>query len=192
MSTDIHYLAGKLLIAMPSMGDPRFHRAVIFICAHDSKGAMGLVINHILPGVEFSELLGQLKINSDITLNLADLAIPVLSGGPVEGSRGFLLHSDDFKQLDTVSITKQFGVTGTVEALKAVANGRGPEKLLFILGYAGWGAGQLESEILENAWLVAEPDPEVIFSANPADKWQLAIRKMGIEPSMLASSGGRA
>lgn len=192
MTKDPDYLAGKLLIAMPSMGDPRFHRAVIFLCAHDKKGAMGLVINHILPGVEFTELLSQLKINSDITLDMAGLSIPVLSGGPVEGSRGFLLHSEDFKQLDTVTVTQKFGVTGTVEALKAVANGRGPQKLLFILGYAGWGAGQLETEILENAWLVTEPDPEIIFSASPDDKWQLAIQKMGIELAMLASTGGRA
>src|SRR5262245_9694033 len=108
------YLTGKLLLAMPAMGDPRFHRAVIFMCAHDANGAMGLVINHTLPGLEFSQLLTQLKIASDINVNFRDL--PVMAGGPVESARGFLLHPADFSRKDTVKIDT-FGITGTVEAL---------------------------------------------------------------------------
>lgn len=183
------YLTGKLLIAMPAMGDPRFHRAVIFMCAHDENGAMGLVINHKLSGVEFGDLLEQLKIKSDIEVNFP---ISVMSGGPVEGSRGFLLHSNDFKQGDTISINDLFSITGTVEALKEVAEGKGPEHMLFILGYAGWGAEQLDRELQENAWLVADPDPEIIFGASPEDKWERAVQKLGVNPAMLSHTSGRA
>jgi putative transcriptional regulator len=186
------YLAGKLLIAMPAMGDPRFHRAVIFLCAHDENGAMGLVINHKLAGVQFSELLEQLKVTSDIEVDMKNLSIAVMSGGPVEGSRGFMLHSGEFRQKDTVTIDNVYGITGTIEALKEVATGKGPERLLFILGYAGWGEGQLDTEIQENAWLVADPDPEIIFEALPEDKWERAVQKLGVNPAMLSGAAGRA
>jgi len=186
------YLAGKLLLAMPMMSDLRFHKAVIFMCAHDENGAMGLVINQKLPDLDFSQLLKQLKITSDIKLDMPQRAVPVLNGGPVENSRGFLLHSSEFKQNDTILINAQCSVTGTLEALKEVAIGKGPNNLLFILGYAGWGAGQLEHEIQDNAWLVTDPDPEIIFTASPDEKWTLAIQKMGINPAMLSGSAGRA
>lgn len=186
------YLAGKLLLAMPNLGDPRFNRAVIFLCAHDENGAMGLVINHVLPGLEFKDLLKQLKIASDIQINLESLHIPVLTGGPVEGSRGFLLHTSEFKQKDTITIATGYGVTGTLDALKEVARGNGPEKLLFILGYAGWGAGQLEQEIQSNAWLVADPNPDIIFGSKPDQKWDRAVQALGITPGMLSHSAGHA
>lgn len=184
------HLAGKLLLAMPSMGDPRFHRAVILVCAHDESGAMGLVINHALPGIQFSELLKQFNITSDIKIRHS--RIPVLSGGPVEGARGFILHSSEFRQKDTISINQQYSITGTIEALKDVARGQGPEQMLFILGYAGWEAEQLDREIQENAWLVADPDPDLIFNADPQDKWARAVRKLGIEPGMLSTEAGHA
>lgn len=187
-----HYLTGKLLLAMPSMGDPRFHRAVIFVCAHDANGAMGLVINHTLPGMEFSDLLKQLKISSNIQVDVKSLAVPVLSGGPVEGSRGFLLHSSDYRQGDTVAIAGSYSITGTIDALKEVALGKGPERLLFILGYAGWGVGQLDREIQDNAWLVTDPDPEIIFNARPEEKWERAIQKLGFDPAMLSHTAGHA
>ena len=158
-----HYLAGKLLLAMPSMGDPRFHRAVIFICSHDEEGAMGLVVNHTMPGIEFNDLVGQLKLESDIKVDFEELNLPVMYGGPVETARGFLLHSGDFSREDTMKINKSYGVTGTVDALKDIASGDKPENLLFILGYAGWEAGQLDSELQQNAWLVADSDPDLIF-----------------------------
>lgn len=185
------YLAGKLLLAMPVMGDPRFHRAVIFLCAHDVNGAMGLVVNHTLPGVQFKQLLDQLKIASNIEIDLRNFTIPILSGGPVEGSRGFLLHSSEFRQSDTITIDPSFSVTGTIDALKAVAKGEGPEQMLFILGYAGWGAGQLEKELQDNAWLVADPDPDIIFKAQPEQKWERAVQKLGVNPAMLSSAAGR-
>lgn len=185
-------LTGKLLLAMPGLGDPRFYRAVIFMCAHDEKGAMGLVINHVLPGVEFKSLLDQLNISSDIKIDMRKPSTPVMAGGPVEGSRGFILHSREFRSKDTVSVSDFYSVTGTVEALKAVATGHGPEHMLFILGYAGWGPGQLDQEIQDNSWLVADPDPNLIFHVTPEEKWELAVQKLGVDPAMLSSQTGRA
>ena len=187
-----HSLAGKLLLAMPALGDPRFYRAVIFMCAHDEKGAMGLVVNHIMPDLEFRSLIEQLKISSYIESDLGAFEMPVMCGGPVEGARGFILHSHDFRQKDTVCVGDFYGITGTIEALREIAAGKGPDHLLFLLGYAGWGPGQLDREIQENSWLVADPDPAIIFHADPEDKWTLAVQKLGVDPAMLSVSSGRA
>ena len=186
------YLTGKLLLAMPSMGDPRFHRAVIFVCGHDENGAMGLMINHQLIGIELEQLLDQLGLISDITVDLERLAMPVMNGGPVDTARGFVLHSNDFKQKDTIEIDDSYSVTGTIEALKEIAGGQGPDRMLFILGYAGWGAGQLDAEIRQNSWLVVDPDPELIFNAAIDEKWQRGIEKLGFDPAMLSGEAGRA
>ena len=152
-----HFLAGKLLLAMPGIGDPRFRHAVIFICTHDKNGAMGLVINNVMRDITFTDLLGQLKFESDITVDLQAPDLKVMRGGPVETARGFLLHSGNFTHRDTMRINDHYGITGTIEALKDIMHGQGPDSLLFILGYAGWEAGQLDREIQENAWLVADP-----------------------------------
>lgn len=186
------YLAGKLLIATPSMGDTRFHRAVIFICNHDEEGAMGLVINHYMDGVEFSELVKQLKVQSDIELDPSKIDMPVMYGGPVESARGFLLHKSDFSRHETMKVSDQFGVTGTVEALRDVASGEGPDDVLFILGYAGWEAGQLESELQQGAWLVVDSDHDLVFDGEADEKWTRAIHKLGIDPGMLSSHAGSA
>lgn len=183
------YLTGRLLLAMPAMGDPRFHKAVIYVCAHDANGAMGLVINHTLPGVDFSQLLEQLNIAPD---GKSAPITPVMSGGPVETARGFILHSSDFKQSDTIRIDPTFSVTGTVDALKSIVGGSGPEKMLFILGYAGWSAGQLDQELQQNAWLVTHSDPDLVFSVAPDEKWDKAVKTMGIDPSKLSREAGRA
>jgi putative transcriptional regulator len=143
-----------------------------------------------MAGIEFKSLLDQLKINSDIQIDISKL--PVMEGGPVEGSRGFILHSHDFRSKDTVSVGDFYSVTGTIEALKAIATGHGPEHMLFILGYAGWGEGQLDKEIQDNAWLVVDPDPNLIFHAVPEEKWELAVQKLGVDPAMLSSQAGRA
>lgn len=182
------YLTGKLLIAMPQLGDTRFHKAVIFICAHDENGAMGLVVNHILPGLELPSLLDQLAI--DGTVHKTDM--PVMSGGPVETARGFILHEGRFEQIDSLEIEGNIYVTGTIDALKAVARGEGPPNMLFILGYAGWTAGQLDHELQDNAWLVTDADPAVIFGGDPEERWGRAVRKIGIDPSMLSANVGRA
>lgn len=186
------YLAGKLLLATPGMGDPRFHRAVIFLCAHDENGAMGLVINHVMPGIGFRDLIGQLKVQSDIKLDLEKLDMSVMCGGPVESARGFLLHSSDFIRDDTLQIDNLYGVTGTVEALREVVHGNRPDAMLFILGYAGWDAGQLDAEIQDNAWLVVDPDPDLVFGGAPEEKWVRAVRKLGVDPAMLSAFAGRA
>ena len=183
------YLTGKLLIAMPQIGDPRFHKAVIFICAHDGNGAMGLVINHTLPGVDLAELLAQLHIEEGVT-HRHD--IPVMSGGPVETARGFILHKGDFQQIESLKIESDIYVTGTLDALKAIAQGKGPEDMLFILGYSGWTAGQLDQEMQQNSWLVVDADPEIIFAGNPDESWERAIKKMGVDPMMLVDSIGHA
>lgn len=186
------YLKGKLLIAMPSMVDTRFERAVIFMCAHDDEGAMGLVINNTMPEIEFVDLIKQLKIESDIKVDMEKLNMPVMCGGPVESARGFLLHSGDYTNKDTLNVSEDFGVTGTVDALKEVALGDGPDDMLFILGYAGWTAGQLDEEIQQNTWLVVDADPDIIFADSPDDKWQHAVEALGIDPAMLSMTAGRA
>ncbi|MBK6896218.1 MAG: YqgE/AlgH family protein [Alphaproteobacteria bacterium] len=191
-STCDGYLTGKLLIAMPSMGDTRFHRAVIFMCSHDENGAMGLVVNHKLPGVAFHELISQLDIRSDIVIDLKKYQMPVMSGGPVESARGFLLHSPDFRREETVVIDGQFGVTGTVEAVREIFTGKGPDHLLFILGYAGWSAGQLDWEIQQNAWLVTDANPAIIFDKDLDAKWTKAVGQLGFDPGMLSGAAGSA
>lgn len=187
---DLQRLMGRVLVAMPNMGDPRFHRAVILLCAHDEHGAMGLVLNHVLPGVDMRHLLEQLHIEISTNAALGDVA--VMSGGPVENARGFILHTHDFHQDDTILISPHLAVTGTVDALRSVAAGQGPEQMVFILGYAGWTEGQLESEIQQNVWLVCDADPELIFNVPPEEKWNKAIGSLGIDLAMLSGEAGRA
>jgi putative transcriptional regulator len=192
MSKDDLYLGGKLLLANPAMNDPRFHRAVILVCTHDKNGAMGLVINHTLSGVDFRDLVGQLKIESDIRVDLKLSRYAVMSGGPVESARGFLLHSKDFEKNDTLKLKEGFGVTGTVDALKDVIRGQGPEKMLFALGYAGWSSGQLDEEIQNNTWTVVEADENIVFDIDYKDKWNAAFDKLGIDVGRLSVAAGTA
>lgn len=177
---------------MPNMGDDRFERAVIFVCSHDEEGAMGLVINNKMAGIEFTDLVSQLKIESDIKVDFERLNLPVLSGGPVDSARGFLLHSSDFHRDDTMKVDTHYGITGTVEALKDIARGKGPGDLLFILGYAGWTAGQLDAELQQNAWLVVDSDPDLIFNGPLEKKWSRAVTKLGVNPAMLSCMTGNA
>ncbi len=185
-----NYLTGKLLLAMPSMSDTRFERAVIFICAHDEQGAMGLVINNALRDVAFTDMLEQIDLISDIKIDLSKF--PVMNGGPVDSDRGFLLHSHEYSKDDTVNVNDEYGVTGTIDALREVVGGDGPDKMLFILGYAGWSAEQLDQELQQNAWLVADADPSLIFDTPLEEQWMSAVRALGVEPAMLSSAAGRA
>lgn len=189
MSNIIQNLTGKLLLAMPGMGDPRFSKAVIFICSHDGEGSMGLIINYPLPHLTLGQMFEQLNMTADAT---APVSLPVLSGGPVEPSRGFMLHTSDFMQPDTISVLGKFGVSGTLDALKAAASGIGPKEMIFMLGYSGWGAGQLDQELQENAWMVTESDHELLFNTPLEDKWTRAMGRIGVNPSMLSSASGRA
>jgi len=182
-------LCGKLLIAMPGMGDIRFDQSVIFLCVHSEDGAMGLIVNKPSPELSFAELLEQLSIESDA---LPD-APRVYFGGPVELGRGFVLHSGDYVQDDsTLKVDTQFGMTASLDVLEDLAHGAGPKKALLALGYAGWGPGQLEEEIARNGWLIADASPELVFSNDDRGKWAAALKKLGIDPLLLSAAAGRA
>ena len=187
--SDNNYLTGKLLLAMPEMGDPRFHKSVVLICAHDSGGAMGVVINQPNDDVTFTDLLSQLEIEPASGQNPD---ISVHTGGPVENSRGFVLHPAAYSHADTIQIDDTLAITGTVDMLKTIALGSGPPDLLFILGYAGWDANQLDQEIQQNAWLTLDYDEELIFKTPARQKWNAAIARLGIDPSMLSGAAGNA
>lgn len=182
------YLKGKLLLAMPNMGDPRFERAVICMCEHSSQGAMGLIINKPADHIVFPELMEQLEIPAPP--DCADVSVN--TGGPVEPNRGFVLHSADYVQDSTLVISEIVAVSATVDILKCLAEGSGPRDSLLLLGYAGWGPGQLDAEIQENAWLHVELDADLIFNTDPDMKWPLALAKMGVDISMLSSEAGHA
>ncbi len=183
-----NHLAGMLLVAMPGMPDPRFDRSVVFLCAHSSEGAMGIIVNQIAPNVAFESIIEQLGIEAR-----ADAAaIKVHVGGPVESSRGFVLHSADYVHENTLMIDESFALTATVDVLRAIAGGEGPKQKVFALGYAGWAPGQLDAEIQKNGWLIAPPDASVVFEVDDADKWAAALRKIGVDPSLLSSTAGHA
>jgi putative transcriptional regulator len=190
------YLDGQMLIAMPSMRDERFARSVIYVCAHSSEGAMGIVVNQPAANINFPDLLVQLEV-----IPAADLIqlprrvgiVKVLKGGPVETGRGFVLHSADFFiENSTLPIDEGICLTATLDILKAIARGDGPASALLALGYAGWAPGQLESEIQENGWLHCSADPELIFGPDIEAKYEKALKKIGIDLGMLSSEAGHA
>lgn len=182
------HLTGMLLVAMPGMPDPRFARSVIYLCAHAPEGAMGLVVNQVADNVTFPHVIGQLGIQA----SAACADTPVHVGGPVETSRGFVLHSADYVQDSTLVIDEQFALTATIDVLRAIAEGHGPRRRVLALGYAGWGAGQLDAEIQANGWLVVPADPEIVFGHDNEAKWLQALRAIGVDPSLLSSTAGHA
>ena len=190
------YLDGQMLIAMPAMLDERFSRSLIYICAHSSEGAMGIVVNHPAPNINFSDLLVKLDVipaADVIQLPTKADAIKVMRGGPVETERGFVLHSADFFiENSTLPIDDGICLTATLDVLKAIAKGDGPDSALLALGYAGWAPGQLETEIQENGWLHCAADPELIFGTDIERKYERALRKIGIDLAMLSSEAGHA
>ena len=192
-STD-GYLEGKCLIAMPQMGDSRFERAVVFLCAHSADGAMGLILNKPAKNVSFVDLLAQLDVIEDSQIRLPERArrVPVHNGGPVETGRGFVLHTNDFRHEATIVTGNEFCLTATVEILRAIASGDGPREALLALGYAGWAPGQLESEICNNGWLHCEADHELIFDRDLDAKYERAVGRLGIDPALLSSVAGHA
>ncbi len=190
------YLDGQFLVAMPSMTDPRFERSVIYVCAHTAEGAMGIVINKIASHISFPELLVQLEILPDeraIRLPEPASRMRVHKGGPVETGRGFVLHTSDFRiENSTLPIDDAVCLTATLDILKAIAHGRGPRRALLALGYAGWSAGQLESELQANGWLHCPADIDLLFDADLEHKYERALRSIGIDLSHLSSQSGRA
>ncbi|MDZ7907805.1 MAG: YqgE/AlgH family protein [Gemmobacter sp.] len=182
-------LAGSILISMPGMGDPRFDRSVILICAHSAEGAMGIIVNKPSAELDFAGLLDHL----DISRGAEGRDIRVHMGGPVERGRGFVLHSADYRASGgTMEVEGGYAMTATLDILQELAQGGGPRDALLALGYAGWGPGQLEDEIGRNVWLTAEPGPGLIFSPDDAGKWSAALRGMGIDPLTLSSAAGHA
>jgi putative transcriptional regulator len=190
------YLDGQLLIAMPLMTDRRFARSVIYLCAHSEDGAMGLIINHRADHINFPDLLDRLGI----VTNSSEDGIPndilerqVHVGGPVETGRGFVLHSSDyFASNSTLAIDDGVSLTATIDILKAIASGKGPDRSILALGYAGWAAGQLEAEIQANGWLHCPADTDLIFDGDLDAKYTRALAKIGIDPSHLVSDAGHA
>jgi len=190
------YLDGQMLIAMPAMLDDRFARSLIYVCAHSAQGAMGIVVNHPAPNINFSDLLVKLDVipAADI-IRLPSRAgvVKVMRGGPVETERGFVLHSADFFiENSTLPIDDGICLTATLDILKAIARGDGPASAILALGYAGWAPGQLESEIQGNGWLHCAPDPDLIFGADIGGKYDKALKKIGIDLGMLSSEAGHA
>ena len=194
--TTVDYLEGQILIAMPTMSDPRFERSVIYICAHSEEGAMGLVINKPAKDINFVELMSRLNIPAGadaIEFDLKDHERVVHFGGPVEPGRGFVLHSGEYNSHEnTLAIDENVGLTATLDVLHEIAAGEGPEKSLLALGYAGWSPGQLESEIMQNGWLHCPADEKLLFGTGAADKYKTALDKLGIDPALLSNEAGHA
>ena len=180
-------LAGQFLLAMPGMGDPRFHRAVIAMMVHDGDGALGIGLGRVRPGLGLHELLDDLEIDPGQAPDCA-----VLDGGPVEPQRGFVVHSPDWDGPDTIMAGELCALSASLEVLRAIAEGRGPSRFLVALGYAGWAGGQLDDELLGHGWQVVDGKPEIVFDTAPDDRWTACWQTLGIDPALLAGQTGRA
>lgn len=188
-NTDPDFLTGRMLVAMPGIDDPRFERAVLYVCAHNDEHAMGLAVNRPVEGLTLPDLLVRLGVASDIHLP-EDL---VLMGGPVERERGFVLHTDDYVcEGSSLPVAEGVALTATREVLQALASDTRPRRALLALGYAGWGPGQLEREVRDNVWLVCEPDEALIFGADHEHKWSRALERIGVSAAWLSGTAGRA
>jgi putative transcriptional regulator len=196
---DNNYLAGQFLIAMPGMMDPNFEKSVIYLCAHSEEGAVGLVINQRAPDITFSDILEQLDISADPKLQFtADRANregnkAIMLGGPVETERGFVLHSTDYLNEGVTLLTNpSIGLTATLDILRALNDGSGPQQSLLAIGYSGWGPGQLEDEIQANGWLNCDVDEDLLFDRDYETKWDRAVKSLGIDPALLSLDFGHA
>ncbi|WP_413204803.1 YqgE/AlgH family protein [Rhodospirillum sp. A1_3_36] len=182
------YLTGQCLVAMPSMGDPRFEGAVIYICAHTEEGAMGIVINRPMQEISFPDIVDQLGIEPTAHCE----QIRVQFGGPVETMRGFVLHTRDYENEGTLFVDDSTALTATLDVLRAIAEGQGPGRAIMALGYAGWGAGQLDGELKENVWLTVPADRRLLFETALEDKYNAAMARLGIDPRLLSEDAGHA
>lgn len=188
------FLDGHFLIAMPGMADANFARTVVYICAHSDDGAMGFVINRAQQ-LSFSDVLMHLDLLAEdevIRLPGSTLNFPIRCGGPVESGRGFVLHSDDYLSESSIPVSDDICLTATLDIVRAISRGRGPQRGLMMLGYAGWGAGQIENEIGANGWLSCPAQEELIFDTNLDSKYERALGLMGITPAMLSAEAGHA
>ncbi len=190
-------LEGQYLVAMPTLKGPFFERSVVYLCSHSDDGAMGLVVNHISSQITFPDLLRQVDILSDedqqINLPQPARSMQVLNGGPVDQGRRFVLHSADFKlESSTLDVSDEICLTATVEILRALAEGSGPQSALLTLGYAGWSPGQLEEELQSNSWLTCSADSSLLFDCEPEQRYERSLELMGIDLTMLSSEAGHA
>lgn len=184
---DPRYLTGRLLLAMPGIGDPRFDHAVIAMCAHDENGALGVGIGHVLGDIGLHKLMAQLGVEPGAAPDAV-----VHFGGPVEPARGFVLHSLDWAGEGTAQASDRWALTSTLDVLKAIADGRGPSRWLVALGYAGWGEGQLDEEMHRHGWHVVDGDDDLVFSMDPDERWTRAFHADGIDPRLLSNASGNA
>ena len=185
--TDAQYLSGRLLLAMPGMGDPRFQHSVIAMCVHDENGAVGVGIGHRRPNLRFHEVLEEVGIDPGEAPNC-----DVHHGGPVEPGRGFVLHSTDWGGQDTLQVTPLGALSASLDVLRAITEGRGPSRWLFALGYAGWAPGQLDGEMRRHGWYAAEGRDSILFDTPLDERWSACWRAEGIDPALLANVTGRA
>lgn len=189
MSKDPLDLTGSILIAMPGMSDLRFAQSVVYLCDHSEKGAMGLIVNKPAADMSFADLLKQLEITPDTSVS----DVGVYFGGPVETGRGFVLHSPDYtSDLRTLNVSDDVALTPTMDVLEDIASGEGPSRVMMMLGYSGWGPGQLEDEISRNGWLTVEGTADLIFSIQDDRKWSAALEQMGVDPALLSAEAGSA
>lgn len=184
---DPKYLGGQLLLAMPGMGDPRFEKAVIAMCVHDDNGALGIGLGRIIPRIGFHELLGQLDIDPGVAPD-----VPIHLGGPVEPQRGFVIHTPDWGGQESVHVGTRWTLTATLDILRAIAEGRGPSRWVAALGYAGWGAGQLEGELFGNGWFATPGSPDLLFDCDVENRWASAFQSAGVDPRLLTAGFGTA
>lgn len=181
------FYSGQLLLAMPGIGDPNFERSVIALCAHDENGALGINIGQEIPGLGLRELLAQFDLPGD---KVPDL--PVLRGGPVERQRGFVLHTLDWGGQDMLHVGNQWGLSGSLDVLKAISEGKGPGRFVIALGYAGWGQGQLDEEMTRHGWFVAPATDHLLYDMPARERWAAAWSASGIDASLLATRSGHA
>jgi putative transcriptional regulator len=180
-------LSGQYLLAMPGIGDPRFEKAVIAMCAHDINGALGVGVSRIMPKITLHGLLDQVSIDSGAAPDC-----PIHVGGPVEPQRGFVLHTPDWAGGDTLKVGTRWGLTSTLDVLRDIAAGKGPRRWIVALGYAGWGEGQLDGEMRRHGWLATAGDDALMFEHPAPQRWDLAFRSAGIDPRLLSHASGRA
>lgn len=196
MDNNATSLKGKLLIAMPGMDDSRFHKTVIFVCEHSANGTMGIILNRAMKGMTFVEILKQVQAldkEEEIIEPSMTHDVIIHRGGPVETGRGFVLHTSDYYIEETTHrISDEVSLTETLEILKAIARGEGPQNVFLALGYAGWTGGQLENEIQQNGWLHGEATHDLIFDPNLDAKYDAALAQLGIDPALLSTSSGHA
>ena len=185
--SDVQSLTGRLLLAMPGMGDPRFDHAVIAMCVHDAEGALGIGLGRLHPGLRLHALLANLGLEAGEAPDA-----PVHNGGPVEPQRGFILHSPEWEVEDTVVVPGRFGLTASLEGLRALTLGRGPARWVFALGYAGWGPGQLDGEMKMHGWFATDAREKVEYGTPAAVRWTAAWKAEGIDPALLSSTTGQA